>query len=283
MDDQGFLRDLARATREEEAEERQRWDRWDRLNDGALSPEEESELRALAAASVEDEQAFEAFRPLDSDFRARIVATIGPLVQGAAAPAEAAPPVEAPVREERPQPALESKSRRGFQFPWWRLGFLGSGLAAATAMLFALRLPPLPAITIATVASGVETKRGEETDDIPVLLAGTGFHMSAQPAAKLSPRANIEPLCYVRPEQPSGSKLLVAPCRTAERHPRTGALRIEGSLPADLPTGSATLWIVLAYSGRQPPSETIEHLSTAAPTRMRTWDAEPIPIEVQSP
>lgn len=279
MHDSGFLRELARTAREEAAEEQQRWDRWDRLTDGALSPEEEAELRALAATSVEDAQAFEAFRPLDSDFRARMVETIWPLVSPV--PAEVAPPVETPVREERPRPVREETSRRGFTFPWWRPVFVGPGLAAAAAALYLmLRLPPVPPFMIADLKSGVDMERGAGTTEVPALLAGEEFTAVAHPARKLPARAEIEPRCYVLPPPPA--EIYTVKC-TSKQHPETGAMKINGQLPQNLPTGPATLWIVLANRGDQPKADDVERLPTIGSTRTRNWDAEPIPIEVQAP
>jgi hypothetical protein len=290
MDDHGLLRDLARTAREEEAEEQQRWDRWDRLNDGALSAEEEAELRSLAASSVEAERAFEAFRPLSPDFRARVVAEIGPLgVRADAAPAESASPVEAPYQEERPRKEREETSHGRLTFPWWptgfgwRLGFLGSGPTAAAALFFILRLPPLPQFTITEVSPGVETTRSAETRAVPALMAGEAFSAVAHPAAKPSDRAKIEPRCYVLPSPPAERKLRTANCTAPARESTTGAFKIEGRLPPDLPSGSATLWIVIAYRGDHPASDFIEKLPANRPTQTRTWDAEPVPIEVQAP
>src|SRR4051794_40042585 len=73
-DDDRFLRELAQvANDEKQAEEARLDERWDRLSAGALSPEEEAALRALTEASEEGGGAYEAFRPLGREFRARVV------------------------------------------------------------------------------------------------------------------------------------------------------------------------------------------------------------------
>ncbi|HXU32854.1 MAG TPA: hypothetical protein VN851_19965 [Thermoanaerobaculia bacterium] len=281
MDDSGFLRDLARTALEEEAEEPQRWERWDRLADGNLSPEEEAELQTLAATSSEDKMAFEAFRPLDEDFRARMAGMFGQLVPGSASPAEAEAP-EVPVPEERPRPVREEKNRRGFTFPGWRLGFAGPGLAAAAvAFYFVIFLPRLPVITVTEVKSGIETRRGDQKPQATTaLVAGAQFTAEMHPAAKLSSLAPLAPRCYLKLRKPNDRKLITVKCAASDRFPN-GAMKIQGSLLGDLPAGPATLWIVLAYPGHQPEEVEIEKLLTDRPARKRYWDAEPTEIEVR--
>lgn len=276
MNDSGFLSDLARTAREEEEEERQRWNRWDRLNDGDLSPEEEAELRALAATSEEDRRAFEAFRPLDSDFRARMVDTIGSLIH----PVDSAPePKPLPL----PPPPLP--------FPWWRVGwFVGPGLAAASVLFLVHYWPKLtePKMVVADsldfkvqrVQPGIAVKRGQgaESEGPVELAAGGKFYTSAQPQTALS--VEIEPRCYVKPK-PAARKLEPVNCTATNQS--EGAVEIAGSLPGDLPTGPATLMVVLAASGNQPSADTVEKLSTDHSTKEKTWFAGPQPIEILAP
>ncbi len=285
MDDRRFLRDLARTAREDEAEEQRRWERWERLNDGALSAEEEAELNALAATSVEAKQALEAFRLLDSDFRARMVATIGPLLKATAAPAEVPEPAEEPVREKQPPAVQKDKPDPWFLFPWWRAGFLASGLATAVAAwFFFVRLPPLPAYSIAEVESGVViTRSGEqEPEERPALVAGAAFTANARPAAKVSRRATIEPRCYIELPRRIEPMIRITDCAASDRFPN-GSMKIRGSLPENLPTGPATLWIVLAYPGDQPAADEIGKQPADLPTGGGNWDAEPTLIEVRAP
>src|SRR5581483_237467 len=70
----GELGGLAR--QEREAEKARLDERWDRLAAGTLTPEEEAELKALAANSPEARETYEAFRPLGADFQARVVSAI---------------------------------------------------------------------------------------------------------------------------------------------------------------------------------------------------------------
>lgn len=69
-----ILRELGYlATEESEAEKARLDERWDRLAAGALTPEEDAELRALAESSPEAHEIYEAFRPLGAKFQARVV------------------------------------------------------------------------------------------------------------------------------------------------------------------------------------------------------------------
>ncbi len=285
MDDPRLLRDLARTAREEEAEESRRWERWDRLNDGALAPEEEAELRALAATSVEAEQAFEAFRPLSPEFRARMVAKIGPLVKGNAAPEEIAPSLEPPIRVGRPRVGREEERARGFFFPWWRAGFIGSGLATAAAALFLLlRLPALPVYTLA-VQPGVITSRGDETaPEGPIVLApGDPFEAYATPEELLSSREPLDVLGFLVAGALSGGDFQrLETLKIVEPDPG-GALRLAGTVPSSQAPGPATLWIVVGYRGKLPRPDELAALPSDRNFQVRYWVAIPRPIEIRAP
>src|SRR6188508_1015557 len=72
-------------------------ERWDRLAAGTLTPEEDAELRALAATDDDAREAYDAFRPLGTEFLARIQESIAtPAV--AQAPAVAPPAKVLPFR-----------------------------------------------------------------------------------------------------------------------------------------------------------------------------------------
>ncbi len=286
MNNSGFLRDLARTAREEDAEEQQRWDRWDRLNDGDLFPEELAELRA------EDEMAFEAFRPLGADFNARVVEKIGPLI-----PAPRPVPIPVPVPEPLPpSPSplpFPARLRRSVR----RTGFVGSRFAEAAALVLMVRMvipppptPPtnlrqIPAIGITDLRSSVQgTRGGDEEQAIPAdatpLVAGARFTASAQPFETLPPRVTLDVHCYVSAKERIRKlrRISCAPSAPSE----SGARDIAGSLPQDLPPGPAILWIVLANSGHQPEIGVIERLPTDQPTFQPTWQALPQPIEVRA-
>ncbi len=261
MDDTGLLRDLARAAREEEAEERDRWDRWDRLTDGELSPEEEAELQELAGNSAESHQAYEAFRPLSPEFRAKMVAEIGPLIP----------------------PSVFVRWRDAFirwrdaHLFFWRAAYSGSGLAAAaTTLILVLRpLAPIPVYTLAEVIPGVKTERGEGA----ALFAGEPFTVDAHAEKKFGNGKAVEPYCFVKIVQPVA--VHAAGCSALKRY-ENGSMTVQGRLPQDLPAGRATLWVVIAYPGHQPTAEAIE-ASPGALLQKRLSVTASKEIEIRTP
>ena len=73
MEDKKFLDDLGHWARKEDAAKRRRFDdRWRRLSAGTLSEEEDAVLRAQARESESVRLDYEAFRPLDQEFRDRL-------------------------------------------------------------------------------------------------------------------------------------------------------------------------------------------------------------------
>lgn len=274
-DDSTLLRDLARASREEEAVERQRWERWERLTGGVLSPGEEAELLALKTSSAEGEAAFEAFSPLKPDFRARMVALIEPQVRPRPIP---------PPPEPLPLPPPPGRSS------WWLAGVLGSGLAASALAVWlawdSVRTPPSePTVEVALeykvqkVRPGEAVARGDDGVAEPTQLAAGGkFYTSARPGSALS--VEIEPQCYVKPK-PAPERLRTAECIATKQE--KGAVEIAGSLPEELPAGPATLWVVLAVSGHQPSAAQVAQMPQDRPTSTKSWFAGPQPVEILAP
>lgn len=266
MDDQELLRNLARVALDKEKAEGARWERWDRLNDGALSVEEESELRALAASSVSAQEAYEAFRPFSPEFRAQVVAAIGPLGVGDAAQ-PAAPPV-------RPAPREQPPPRQPFFFGW-RFALGGSGLAAAAvavAFLF-FRLPALPEFQLKVF--GTAATRAEAGTEF---FLGGAFKADVLPATRLSSRSPLEVRCFVTP---AAGRLQPADCAVAERA-EGGGMKVHGTIPAGSSPGPATLWIVLAYPSHQPSAATISGLQSESPTLTKRWVALPHRLDIQA-
>src|SRR5690349_16027096 len=91
-------------------------ERWDRLAAGTLTSAEEAELRALAADDPEAREAFEAFRPLGTEFLATVQAAIEKPVAVAANPAAPAAKVLA------------------FERRAWRIGGWTAAAAAVAAL-----------------------------------------------------------------------------------------------------------------------------------------------------
>lgn len=255
MEDSNFLRDLAHTAREE-AEE-QRWERWERLTDGTLSSEEEAELRQ------EDPIAFEAFRPLGSDFKARMTEMIGQLV----------PP--------KPEPFWERWLRAVREAPTWpRLRFVGPPIAAAAVMVLALiGIPrpepqPLPGVKLTQFEPDIARARGA---DDPVLSPGGAYRAVVQADAKVE----MVPACYVAVRSPSRPRLRTVACRISKR--LGYGTEITGTLPTDLPVGPATVWTVLGLAKKDlPTADRIAGLPPGKPFREGLWTALPQPIEVRA-
>jgi hypothetical protein len=275
MDEDGLLRELARAAREEAAE-RERWDeRWDRLAAGELSAKEEAELRDLAARSPEAAQAYEAFRPLGPEFQARVLGAIR--TQSAA---------ESPLPkgdELESKPAAAPEWSHLFRLPKLRLAFAGMGAAAAAALLLVLRIPaPLPGYVIA-VAPGIQEFRGEDPAQkgIVILAPGARFVATAQPATRLTGRTAPEAIFFLAADGPGGRKVRQLAARVVTADP-SGSLQLDGTIDRGQPPGPATLWTVVGYPGRLPTPSEIADLP-AGEVHRRNWYAKPTPIEIRAP
>jgi hypothetical protein len=266
MSDDLWLRELAQVDREKQAEDRHLLDeRWDRLASGELSPDEEAELRALAATSAEARAAYEAFRPLGPDFQASVVRAIRE--QGFAPPAEAAP-VKPPAR-------LLPFRRRAVHFAGWAAV---AASAAAAMMVLLVRSPaPLPEYGSPTVA-GVQTMRGEEPDPakVPVLVPGA-FHVVLTPDVETSGKG-LEARCILvrgqdlRPLEVSSQ---------IDQH--KGAVRMEGSIARDIPPGTWTLWAIVGRRGKLPDPTDLQQRSARAKVVQRDWVAVPKEIRIIQP
>lgn len=246
MSEDRLLRDLGQLAKEEEGAERARLDeRWDRLAAGTLTAEEEAELRALAETSPEAREAWEAFRPLGPEFQARVVEKIA-----AGLP-------------------REEKGRLLSFRPARILGWATAAAAAAAVAVVLLRpSAPLPEYEIA-VTGGSSEMRGEPAQDF---APGDSFRVVLTPptAAKAG---SLEALCFLTDGR--------------ERHlvelkslfdPR-GTVRMDGSIPSDLPPGTWTLWAVVGRPGDLP--DPAELRSPAEPIRREDWTAVPVDIRIR--
>jgi hypothetical protein len=258
MSDDLWLRELAQVDREKQAEDRHLLDeRWDRLASGELSPDEEAELRALAATSGEARAAYEAFRPLGPDFQASVVRAIRE--QGFA------PPVKPPAR-------LLPFRRRAVHFAGW-----AAVAASAAAMMVLLVRPPapLPEYGFPTVA-GVQTMRGEEPDPakVPVLVPGT-FHVVLTPEVETSGKG-LEARCILVRGQD------LRPLEVSSQiDQQKGAVKMEGSIDRDIPPGTWTLWAIVGRRGKLPDPTDLQQRSARAKVVQRDWVAVPKEIRIQ--
>lgn len=249
-DDDMWLRDLARVAKEEEDAGQARLDeRWDRLSAGELSPGEEAELRALAAASEEGREAYEAFRPLGPEFQAGVVralqAQIPQLPAGSPAESRATPsavPENAAV--EKPARVLPFRGRAA------RLGGWLAAAAAVAATLFLLRapatLPPLPGYGPPELSGGVQEMRGEE-EGSRTFSAGSPFEVI------LRPETAVPGEVAVRFFLARGAELSPWPVPGAAISP-DGVVSIAGTLGHEIqiPPGDWTLRAVVGRPGKLP-------------------------------
>lgn len=265
MSEDPLLDDLVRVTREENAAERSRLDeRWDRLAAGTATAEEVAELRALAERSAEAAAAFEAFRPLEADFRQRVVRAI----REQDARTEAAPAVPAPARW-------------SWRFP--RLGvWLASGGAAAAVTAVAIRLAvlapsPLPRYAIAEVSGGTATMRSERSGESPVFEPGDPFEAEAQPATAVAGGEHLDIECFLARD--GEFRRLES---SAEVDPR-GTRRLSGRIDPDVAPGLWRLWVVVARPGKLPAAADLAASLEAGSTHDRGWVATFREIEIRAP
>ena len=260
MDEDRLIRELADLAREgDEAGGLHLDERWDRLAARTLTAEEEAELRALAAASPEAREAYEAFRPLDTAFQDRVVAAL----------------------------AAETRTAPSSRILPFRRGIarLGASLAAAAAvaagLLIVLRGPssqpaPIPAYTV-ELSGGAQTSRGEAgpTSGPQVFVPGELMTITAQPERSVGP---VEARgFFVRGGE-------IVPWKPQpETNRATGSVRFRGTLGTDirLPPGDWKAWIVVGRPGRIPPMDDLMTELGAGKIRNEYWRAASMDLRVE--
>jgi hypothetical protein len=247
MSEDRLLRDLGQLAREREAEEAARLDeRWDRLSHGALSPEEEAELRALAESSPEAHEAYEAFRPLGPDFQAGVVQKLQ----------------QARAKETPPARVLPFR-RLTSRIAGW--GALAASVAAAVLIVF-LRAPaPLPEYASLGVTGGSSAYRGE-TGEARAFAPGDRVQVVLQPRTAASGAPPLEAGCFLVRDG-EARRLEVR----SEIEP-SGSIRMTGRVPADVRPGGWTLWAVAGRAGDLPGPEEIRS-QAGREVRQRDWVA----------
>ena len=251
MNEDRFLNELGDLARQEDEAERARFDeRWDRLAAGTLSPEEDAELRALAASSPDLREAYEAFRPLGPDFQARMVAK-----------------------------AASELARGRRALPFRRVEvWLGAAAALAAGLYLFLRTPPLPVYT-ADLSGGVQSQRGEpaQTAGLPVFVPGSLLTVNARPSKLVEGR--VEAHGFVSPL--SGGEV-----RPLDPQPpfevKNGSVRLRATLGQEirLPSGDWRLWIVVGRPGRIPSASALTRELRAGRTGRADWQAVPADLRV---
>jgi hypothetical protein len=262
MSEDRLLHILANMEREEGGGERSRFDeRWDRLAAGTLTPEEEAELRALAATSPEIQEAFEAFRPLGADFQARLVAVASAELGQASA-----------------------VKRRETRLRWFPFHFgpiqVGAWLAAAGAAAMALFLLLQPAVPLPLVASvelghGDQSFRGQEgpTSELPVFSRGSLLTLNVHLK---------EPGLEVRSFFDNGTGVVNW---EPQRKVDGTAVQLRGTLGTEvrLPPGEWQAWVVVGRPRKIPPERKLLHELRAGRTLQRSWQAVSRKLRAGSP
>ena len=243
MSEDKLLSDLGDLARQDHEAENARFDeRWDRLAAGTLSAEEDAELRALAAASPEAREAYEAFRPLSAEFQARVVS---------AAAAELTPPSARTAPQSEPR---ETRSRLlPFRRATARAGvWLGSAAALAAGLFFLLRpgMLPLPGYDPPELTGGTQVLRGGEPIPSNVFLPGSLLTLEVRPRQQVA--GWIEARAFFGPAAAGGGKILPLP--PGPEVAQSGVVRLQGRIGEEirLPTGTWRIWIVVARPGKVP-------------------------------
>lgn len=271
-EDDSLLRELGAWARDRAAVEREQLDdRWDRLAAGALTPEEEAELRAEAEGSAEGAAALAAFQPLGPETEARIVAQIRAqrAAERPAKPAIAAarPVVAAPSPNDRPNNVLPFRRRAAV----WGASL---GLAAAAVLVAVLSLPgrsaPLPAY-VAELKVGDQNDRsgtsGTQPTGVPTFSPGARFELVLRPAETV--KGDVAVTCLLVATGGGPPRPFPA-CDDAE-HSNDGSLRVTGTVGSQIegPPGDWTLWAILGRPGDLPKDPPVT--SVAEPIAEKGW------------
>jgi hypothetical protein len=169
MEADDLLGQLGRHVREEDAGATDADPIWERLARGELSEAEDAQLRARAGADPEVAALYEAYRPLATELKERLVQ-------------------QATSELSRPAPARV--------LPWRRVAFAVAAplaAAAAAALVLALRRPvepvtaPLPAYALAFTGGDRATRSGEVHDDGPIeLQPGSRMEIVLRPSTAVA-------------------------------------------------------------------------------------------------
>jgi hypothetical protein len=259
MNNDQLLSELGALARQEQEAERDRLDeRWDRLAAGTLTPGEEEELKAIAAASDEARETYEAFQPLGTDFQARVVDAIN---------AERADP--APQAETQEPPPVP---------PFWRVirrAEIWVGLAAAVVAGVLISpstpaaLPPYELASLVVPSEYRGPESGTATPGSPVVLK---IRPQTAVTEKVEPRGFLS--C-------GGGELRPWSLKTLNVN-KKGIMTLQGTLGKDVQPGSSCeIWIVAARRGRAP--DDLQAELRAKRTGNADWQAVSTHLDVRLP
>lgn len=272
MSDDRLLQELARVAREDrEAGDAELDDRWDDLAAGRLSPDEDQRLRALAQGSPEAAAAYEAFRPLDADFRARVVEAARFQLRASDRPAA----VAATEERHEPGPAVIDARRR-----WPRWWLPAAALAAASVLLLLWpRQAPLPAyeLEVHGYARALRSPGPEAAAERKVYVRGNRLRLV------MTPSVAVEGAVAVRAfvSGSGGVEPLAAPPPAVSD---AGAVRIEGEVGGDvrLPGGDVLLLVAVGRAGSLPGGDELRsRLGESDSVRTAAWSAWKVPLTVE--
>lgn len=248
MTDDRLLKELAQVARAQQAKDPD--ERWDRLASGELGPEERARLQEEARSSPAAAAAWDAFRPVDAEFRSEIVEQVRHNMGEAGRAAQASS-----------------------KFPWRVV--LPAALAAS--LLLAFLVPwrgtaPLPSYELRLQGS-VRTERsgdpGAPQAGPAVFADGNRFELVLTP--ERSAGEDLEVRVYVSGGDRIEELAAPPPSRSSE-----GAMRIAGVVGEDvrLPRGEFTLLVVAARGGSLPTAaELRDRLARGSPVREERWTA----------
>lgn len=260
MSDDPLLRELTRLAREDqEREDARLGGRWDALTAGRLTPEEEEELRALTETSPEAAAAYEAFRPLGADFRARMA--------------------QAARFQLGPRAAAPRATRRRRRLRW---SISGAALAAAT-LLFLLwpqhGKAPLPSygLELGGDVHILRSETAEPASERKVFVPGNRLRLVLTP--NVAVEGPVAASVFVLGAD--GVSPLAAPPSAISKE---GAVRIEGEVGGDvlLPRGDVSLLVVVGRPGSLPDGEELAaRLAESGSVHTAAWSAFKVPLSIE--
>jgi hypothetical protein len=243
MNDDRLLSELGALARQQEEAERDRLDeRWDRLAAGTLTPGEEEELKAIAAASDEARETYEAFSPLGADFQARVVSAIQAEIQTERK--DGAPPEPEPPPRPLPLPVRRVKV------------WVGLAAAVSAGVFIPVWWPPLPLSSgyVVSLEGGFKTSRGVETalpGGKPVFAPGSPLILEVLPKQPLDHPGKVKARAFISSNAGREDLKPLAGLDNKLESSESGSVRLgEATMGEDVkvPPGDWILWIVLARS-----------------------------------
>jgi hypothetical protein len=231
-------------------------ERWDRLAAGTVTPEEDAELRALAATDPDAREAYEAFRPLEPAFLARVQAAIQ-------TPAVATAPHAAPTAK-----VLPFRGRAGKVGGW-----IAAAAAIAALLTFFVRPPALPDYALAELSGGTRTTRGA-APEAAAYAPGDRFQVALRPQTGVKAGAALEARAFL------GANGALRPVAIQSQFDSAGSVKVEGILDSDLAPADWTLWLIVGRPGAAPSAGDLPTRLADGRARGRGWVAVPVPLRI---